>query len=223
MTAPSTSSRNSLFKMPTLFEQPSQRIQGGVAPSGRRSRDRTLSPKRRSTKPTSRSKSPCRAAVNQIQTILGKIIDVDADNRAERPFCSSSITMPDFGEESWSRFPTCTLEDDSDDEGESQEKPKNESLSRPTTILRAVSTDSRPSLPTRRSSGTSIDGSTAGSVLDCSGSHPCGSLADKSPSLPGRRNSSMDKTPCVPGRQCSATSSTSGVSAIQRENLLSEQ
>lgn len=219
MTAPSLSSRNSPLKMPTVFEQPSQRILG--APRGRRSRDRTLSPKGR--KAPSSSKSPCRVAVNQIQTILGKIIDVDADNRGERAFCSSSITMPDFGEESLSRFPTYMLEDDTDDEGGSQEQPKNK-LSRPPIIVRAESLDSRPSLPTRRSSENSVGGSpTTGSVLDCSGRQQCGSLADKSPSLPGRRTSSMDKIPCVPGRQCSATSTTSGVSASQREDLLSEQ
>ena len=227
MTAPnSNSNRNSPFKMPTLFEQPSQRLLGGMVPPGRRSRDRSLSPKRDNRK----SKSPCRVAVAQFQTMLGKVIDVD--DRVDRPFCSSSITLPDFGGESWSRFPTCALEEeDSDDDGDDHDHEDDNGAVQPNigmhplppTMMRSVSTDSRPSMPKRRESDTlSIGTSTSGSALDCSGRTDWSCPAGKSPGPP-ERGASLDKIPCVPGRQCSATSSTSAVSAAQRESLATEQ
>ena len=220
MTAPnSNSSRNSPFKMPTLFEQPSQRLLGGMVPPGRRSRDRSLSPKRDNRK----SKSPCRVAVAQFQTMLGKVIDVD--DRVDRPFCSSSITLPDFGGESWSRFPTCALEEESDEEDDNNgaEQPIIGMNPRPTTMMRSTSTDSRPSMPKRRDSDRlSIGASTTGSALDCSGRTNWSCPAGKSPGTP-ERGASLDKIPCVPGRQCSATSSTSAVTSAQRENLASGQ
>ena len=204
-----SSSGRSAFKMPSLFEQSSEKVRGAAARGGRRSRSpmrskqtcggrRSRSPMR--SKQTCRSRSPCRDIV---QTMLGKVIVLDT--QTERPFCWSSVTMPDLGDEV--PFPNIDLKDESNDE-ECMGSPQ------PPPLLRAVSSDSRPSMPTRRTSenfsAAASDSSTGpqspprGRVCQ---DHCCG--ADKTPSMPGRRCSSRniaDRAPSVPGRQCSFSS-----------------